>query len=57
MAVTTRSQTLKMPIWTPTRQNYKLSRREMEAAKVLTSITSKHIPSKRYNLRNTRTSE
>ena len=55
MAVTTRSQSLKMSRWTPTRSNYKLSKREIEAAKVLTSMTFQSRPYRRYNLRSSNT--
>ena len=52
MTVTTRSQSLKMSRWTPTRTNYKLSKREIEAAKVLSSMPFQSRPYKGYNLRN-----
>ena len=55
MAVTTRSQSLKMSRWTPTRSNYKLSKREIEAAKVLTSMQLQSRPYRQYNLRSCNT--
>lgn len=55
MAVTTRSQSLKMSRWTPTRSNYKLSKREIEAAKVLTSMQLQSRPYRQYNLRSSNT--